>query len=255
MGRLLSLKVIIFRISVPFITFAIETSGAYGGIAILEDDRVVGEAAFSSRKTHSRRLLPLAKFLFQDMGLQFSDLDLVAVSQGPGSFTGLRIGMSVAKGLAYGLSIPVVGVPSLDALAYAVTACPGDYICPLIDARKGEVYCALYEVEQDYSQKRITDYLVLPPEDVAELVKGKRVWLLGSGADVCFELLAHKYGDKVRLTTKVLDRQLPSSVGLIGYRKFRQHKNGDSLSLLKPIYVRPSEAEINLKRKRLSGTV
>jgi len=240
---------------VPFVTLAIETSGSYGGIAILEKDRVVGEAAFSSGKTHSRRLLPLARFLFRDMGLKFSDLDLVAVSQGPGSFTGLRIGMSVAKGLAYGLRIPIVGVPTLDALAHAVTGCPGDYVCPLIDARKGEVYCALYEIDLDYSHKRVTDYLVLAPEEIAPLVKGKRVWLLGSGAKLCFELLYGLYGEEVRLSANVFDRQLPSSVGLIGYSNFQHHKGGDSVSQLKPIYVRPSEAEINLKRKRLGGAV
>ncbi len=238
-----------------FITLALETSGIYGGMALLDKGRVIGEAAFSSRRTHSRRLLPLTRFLFEEIGLEFSDLQLVAVSQGPGSFTGLRIGMSVAKGLAYGLKIPMVGVPSLDALAHTITGCPGDHVLPLIDARKGEVYCALYEIGLDYTQERTTDYMVLSPHEVSKRVKGKRVWLVGSGVDQCFEILADKYGEEVRLPSPVLNRQLPSSVGYLGFKRFKQRGKADDTALLKPIYVRPSEAELNRSRKKSGGTL
>ena len=237
----------------PFITLAIETTGHYGGIALLDKDQIIGEASFSSKKTHSRRLLPLIKFLFKEMGIEFSDLSLVSVSQGPGSFTGLRIGMSVAKGLAFGLNIPIIGVPTLDALAHLVTGCPGDFVCPVVDARKNQFYCGLYKIENHLNHKRITDYAALSAKAIAEKLKNKKVWLIGSGVELLLEQMESLENTEIKQPSNVINRALPSAVGYLGYKTFKDQGKGHDLSLIKPLYVRPSDAELNFNRKKGRG--
>ncbi len=124
---------------------AIESSGNVASAAVAEDSKILAEYTVNIGKTHSQTLLPMIDRVLSDAEMSVSDLDAIAVSRGPGSFTGLRIGSATAKGLAASAEIPIVDVPTLEALAVGVGNAGGRLICPVIDARRNEVYTALFE--------------------------------------------------------------------------------------------------------------
>ncbi|MDW7738840.1 MAG: tRNA (adenosine(37)-N6)-threonylcarbamoyltransferase complex dimerization subunit type 1 TsaB [Bacillota bacterium] len=121
----------------------IDTTTLACSVALLQGDKLLAELTLNIKKTHSERLMPLLDQMLTESGIEREQLEAVAVAAGPGSFTGLRIGISTARALAQGLDIPVVGVGTLEALAEAITV-PNALICPLLDARRSQVYTALY---------------------------------------------------------------------------------------------------------------
>ena len=122
---------------------ALDTSSLVASAAILEDDKLLGEMTINHPKTHSQKLMPIIEALCTSLGLKIKDMDLIAVAGGPGSFTGVRIGLSAAKAFAQPFDIPVVMVSSLKGLAYNLPGFDG-IICPILDARRGEVYAGLH---------------------------------------------------------------------------------------------------------------
>lgn len=212
---------------------AVETSTLAGGVALLEGERVIGEYLLDVRVTHSERLMPAIDRLLTDAGWTATALDGLAVAVGPGSFTGLRIGLSAVKGLAWALGIAVAAVPTLDAMAASMpfAALP---VCPVLDARKGEVYCSLYRWD-GAAMRREWDYLALAREALAARLSEPTV-LVGDGA----EAVASRH---VRLAPP--HRRMPSAaaVGVLGLTRFRA---GEVVSAteLAPIYLRPSAAEL-----------
>src|SRR5713226_2055195 len=140
----------------------VESATLSGGVALLDGDRLLGEITLNIAITHSERLLSAVDRLLADCGLAPSDLEGLAVSVGPGSFTGLRVGLATVKGLAMALGLPVAPVPTLDALACNLPFADAT-VCPLLDARKGEVYCSLYRWREDRMERQC-DYLALPPQ-------------------------------------------------------------------------------------------
>ncbi|KKL06136.1 hypothetical protein LCGC14_2599040 [marine sediment metagenome] len=161
----------------------IETSTMTGSVALMDEvrliaeytlnlprrskERRVGVSASLRKETHTSRLMSAIDKMLKDASLTIKDLNGIAVSLGPGSFTGLRIGIATAKGLAQGLNIPVVGIPTLDGLAFNLSCCQ-DLICPILDARKGEVYCALYK-----NGKRLTKYIACKPGSLLKELKSR----------------------------------------------------------------------------------
>ena len=136
---------------------ALETATLAGGAALLDDGRLVGESRLNIALTHSERLMAVVDRLLQDCGWEISSLRGLAVSIGPGSFTGLRVGAATAKGLALALDLPIAPVPTLDALAATLPFADAP-VCPLLDARKGEIYCSLYRWS-GVEMVRVWDYL------------------------------------------------------------------------------------------------
>ncbi|MGH7301595.1 MAG: tRNA (adenosine(37)-N6)-threonylcarbamoyltransferase complex dimerization subunit type 1 TsaB, partial [Candidatus Rokuibacteriota bacterium] len=161
---------------------ALETATLAGGAALLDDGRLVGESRLNIALTHSERLMAVVDRLLQDCGCDARSLDALAVSVGPGSFTGLRVGAATAKGLALALEVEVAPVPTLDALA-ATLPFANAPVCALLDARKGEVYCSLYRWAGDAMERR-WDYLALPPEAAAARLEAP-VIVLGDGVAAC----------------------------------------------------------------------
>ncbi len=219
---------------------AVETSTLAGGVALLEGDRVRGEYVLDVTATHSERLLPAIDRLMADAGWAPADLQGLAVAIGPGSFTGLRIGLSAVKGLALALGIPVAAVPTLDAMAAGLpfAALP---VCPVLDARKGEVYACRYRWEGD-GMRREWEYLALPPEALAARLDGPTV-LIGDGAAAVRSPHARPAPPHRRLPS-------PAAVGVLGLARLRAGQHVDPAALV-PLYLRPSEAE--LKRRALAG--
>lgn len=215
---------------------AVETSTLSGGAALLDSERVVGEYTLDVRVTHSERLMAAIDQLLSDAGWTASDLDGLAVAVGPGSFTGLRVGLSTVKGLGLALSIPVAAVPTLDAMAAMLpfAALP---VCPVLDARKREVYASLYRWD-GLGMRREWDYLAIAPDDLARRLN-EPVIVIGDGADA----ISSPFARRVRPPRR---GPAPAVVGSLGYSRLAI---GDTVAVadLVPIYLRPSEAE--LKRR------
>ncbi|MBW1718662.1 MAG: tRNA (adenosine(37)-N6)-threonylcarbamoyltransferase complex dimerization subunit type 1 TsaB [Deltaproteobacteria bacterium] len=226
------------------VTLSIETSDCVGGVALIRDGRPVAEVGLASKETHSRRLIVIIKWLMQRLGLDWSDLGLLAVSLGPGSFTGLRIGLSTAKGLAFALGLPLIGVPTLDALASHVIACKGDFVCPVLDARKSQVYTALYQIRTSGELEKISPYQVIFPEELAAFVPyGQKVLLLGGGLLLYQDIFVRGLGDRAVIVPSHMSHLRAASVGILAELMWQKDSKPDDFKTLKPIYVRPSEAE------------
>jgi tRNA threonylcarbamoyladenosine biosynthesis protein TsaB len=215
---------------------AVETSTLAGGAALLDGGLVVGEYTLDVSLTHSERLMGAIDRLLTDASWTVRDLEGLAVSVGPGSFTGLRIGLSTVKGLALALAIPIAAVPTLDAMATLLpfAALP---VCPVLDARKREVYASLYRWD-GASMRREWDYLALAPADLARRLD-EPVIVLGEAADQ----VDSPYARRIRPPRR---GPSPAAVGFLGHSRLAM---GDTIAPadLVPIYLRPSEAE--LKRR------
>jgi tRNA threonylcarbamoyladenosine biosynthesis protein TsaB len=212
---------------------ALETSTLAGGVALVDGEATVGEYTLNVRLTHSERLLSAVDRLLVDAGWGPADLDGIAVAVGPGSFTGLRIGLSTAKGLAFASSLRVAQVPTLDAMAATLpfAALP---VCPVLDARRDEVYASRYRWDGT-AMVREWDYLAVTPAELAARLD-EPVILLGHPVAAIPSPLA-------RLAPP--QRRLPSaaSVGHLGLRMLERGE-GVAAADLAPLYLRAPAAEI-----------
>lgn len=222
---------------------ALETATLAGGAALLDGGRLVGEIRLDIALTHSERLMAVVDRLLQDCGWEARSLDALAVSIGPGSFTGLRVGAATAKGLALALEVEVAPVPTLDALA-ATLPFADALVCPLLDARKGEVYCSLYRWRST-GMERQWDYLALPPEEAAARLEAP-VIVLGAGVAACRPYLA-RLGGGLREAAPVHSVPSPAVVGALGHAILAAG-GGIPAERLAPLYLRPSEAELKARR-------
>jgi len=224
----------------------IDTSTSCGSVGLIDDDRVISEYLLNSPVTHSERLLTAVEFILKESHCTLQDLDGWAISLGPGSFTGLRIGLSIAKGLSFASGKPVAGVPTLDVLAAQIAPTPF-LICPILDARKNEVYTAFYRYEDGNAPRLMTAYQASKPQDLVKRVKEKTIFA-GDGV--------RTYGDYLRDALSSLAIVLPapfnsphgSTVARLGLDRLRR-KEVPNLAALTPIYVRPSEAELKWQEK------
>lgn len=224
----------------------IETSTLTGSVALLDDDVVVAEHTLHVATTHSERLLASIHRLLEESGFTLNSLDGLAVSAGPGSFTGLRIGLATAKGLAFATGHPLVGVPTLDALAWGVPFASYP-VCPLLDAKKGEVYSALYRHRQG-TFERLTEYRVLSPQHLLRELGEGPICFLGDGVSAYRHRIVETIGDRAYFVPP--PRRYPSAacVAELGARRLAAGDGADPAGVV-PIYVRPSEAELTKARR------
>lgn len=212
---------------------AVETSTLAGGVAVLDDDRVLGEYLLDVRVTHSERLMVAVDRVLTDAGLRIEDLDGLAVASGPGSFTGLRIGLGTVKGLAFARALPIAAVPTLDAMAAGVPFAELPVV-PVIEARKGEIYTSRYRWD-GAGMCREWDYLALAPAELAARLEEPTI-LVGDGAASIVSPFA-------RLAPVARRLPSPSVVGQLGLERLAR---GETVAVadLVPFYLRPSEAEL-----------
>ena len=172
----------------------IDSSGNVASVSLLSDGVLMGEYSINNKLTHSQTLLPMVDVMLQTAGVEPEELDFVAISAGPGSFTGLRIGAATAKGLAQALQIPVIKVPTLSALAYNLAGVSG-LVCPVMDARRGQVYTGVYRYEGDKLMSVLPEQAVDMGELLARLNEmGERVTFLGDGVPVHREKIERECG-------------------------------------------------------------
>ncbi|WP_312337099.1 tRNA (adenosine(37)-N6)-threonylcarbamoyltransferase complex dimerization subunit type 1 TsaB [Anaerospora hongkongensis] len=221
---------------------AIETATLASGVALATADKLVAEIIVQTRKTHSERLMPHIEQLLELGQVAKEDITAIAVSIGPGSFTGLRIGLATAKALAYVWNVPVIGVSTLAALAYACPA-PNSLICPLLDAQKGNVYQAVYRWEKGMLQEVIPPRVIAHQEAINELASQPLpVIMLGEGA-VLFQEAIVAAADPIELAPPHIILPRAGSVALLGHQLLRQGIRHDVMTL-EPLYIRRSEAEV-----------
>jgi tRNA threonylcarbamoyladenosine biosynthesis protein TsaB len=210
-----------------------------------QEGGVVAVISLAGRMTHSRRLLSVIELLMAETGRTWQDMDGIAVSTGPGSFTGLRIGMATAKGLAAAAGKALLGVSTMDALA---SKCLTDkLICAVLDARKTEVYAAFYRLGDDGLVARISELAVLRPAELAALVV-EQVVMVGDGAQAYRDVFRSLLGERVIFAPALLHEPSAAALGLLAGEHLAR---GELLDLAEggPTYVRSSDAELNLLKK------
>ncbi|WP_028309731.1 tRNA (adenosine(37)-N6)-threonylcarbamoyltransferase complex dimerization subunit type 1 TsaB [Desulfitibacter alkalitolerans] len=229
------------------IVLGIDSSTQVNTIALLQDGQLLCEAILNTRKNHSQRLMPMIDILLKEAGLTIENVDGVAVSSGPGSFTGLRIGMTTGKALAWSRNKPLVGIPSLDGVAFNAQGVTGT-ICPILNAKRNEVYTALYKMVKGELQ-RISDYMAVEPlELIKRLQNQSQVTLLGDGIEEFISIFAENLGDRLAVPSSANRLPRASHIAYLGWRRLLKGEADDVINLV-PLYVRKADAEIKLESK------
>ena len=226
------------------IILGLETSTMIEGVAVVDDTRILAEHRTHVGSTHAERLMPVILQTFSSAGLSIENVEGIAISIGPGSFTGLRIGLSTAKGLSLAQDVPLVAVPTLDGLANPLPYCQ-HRVCPILDAKRHEVYTALYSTI-DGVPKRLTDFSAVAPDTILSGINTSTVFL-GDGLSVYRELIEDRLGSKAHFAPPHLTLPSGSSIALLGYHLLTEGKFVDVWSI-EPLYIRKSDAE--LKREQ-----
>ncbi len=216
---------------------AFESSAKAASVALVQDGRLISQYSQCSGLTHSRTLLPMAEDMLKNAEMSLKDVDCFAVAQGPGSFTGIRIGVSTVKGLAWASNKPCVGVSTLEAMAWHGLSA-GGYICPVMDARRNQVYNALFRMEKGRPERLCEDR----PIGLAELSEELRrinapVLLVGDGAEI-----SARYFDKEGIAYTVAPENLLWQSAW-GVAMAAADKEAVSCDELLPVYLRLSQAE------------
>jgi len=219
----------------------IDTSTRCGSVGLIDDEWVIFEYLLNIPVTHSERLLSAMELTLKEAGCTIENLDGWAISLGPGSFTGLRIGVSTVKGLAFATGKPVVGVPTLDGLASIISPTPY-LICPILDARKKEVYTAFYRYEDEGHLKRLSPYQTIRPEELIKRIKERTIFV-GDAVKTYGDYLQNSLSSMAIFPPSPLNLPHGSAVAKLGLELLRKKEVLD-LANFTPIYVRPSEAEI-----------
>lgn len=220
---------------------SVDSSAVTASAALTDGDRVIKSEFIHTGLTHSETLLPMIKRVME--GFSFRDLDAIAVTAGPGSFTGVRIGVATVKGLAFEQDIPCIGVSTLEAIAYNFTD-KNTVVCAVMDARRMQFYNALFRVQNGVVTRLCEDRAISLDDLKKELADYENVILAGDGAELCYN---HIGMDHVALA----DENVRYQNG-IGVSRAALHKEKISASALMPVYLRMSQAERELKLKRVS---
>ncbi|HBA26643.1 MAG TPA: tRNA (adenosine(37)-N6)-threonylcarbamoyltransferase complex dimerization subunit type 1 TsaB [Nitrospinae bacterium] len=237
------------------IILGIDTSTNYGSVAIAKDGRLLSESFLPSNNSYSKTLISSIDNLSKRCKIGINDIDGFAVSIGPGSFTGLRIGLSTCKGFNLATGKPIIPVGTLDAIVESFLSDPeflnsailnpqsAILLCPILDAKKGEVYASIYKYEEE-KIKNITDDMAINPEKLCEKIN-EPVIFFGEGIKSYGDFIKNKLNGLAHFYNDAQKNSVAASIALLGGKKIERGDIEDS-TLLKPRYIRRSEAEIKL---------
>ena len=244
---------------------AIETTGAFASVALMKDDKIIGHVSGNDRFSHLQNLMPQVEAVIKENELSIGDIDLIAVSNGPGSFTGIRIGVSTARALSQILDIPCVAVPSLDALAmrgdeYAKAHAAGAQdsseekecpllICPMLDARRRQVYAGGYFIKDGYPVEEIKAGPYMLDEFLSKAAGYDQILVLGDAMDKYADKMAEIRPEGTLDTPEDIRYQDASCVAALG-AKIYEEKGGLLYNEVQPEYMRIAEAERKLKEQQ-----
>lgn len=233
---------------------AIDSSSMVATVAVTTDGVLNAEYTINHKKTHSQTLLPMIDEICKTIELDMETVDAIAISGGPGSYTGLRIGSATAKGFGLALGKPIINVPTMDALAYNMFS--SNYIvCPIMDARRGQVYTGIYRFRGTKMEIIKEQCIMMIDELIYELDKiGMPVMFLGDGVDTQREKIENKMGTEHHYAPASMNRQKASSLAALAELYYKNGKY-ESAAEHKPEYLRISQAERELKEKMEKGDV
>lgn len=226
----------------------LDTSTLTTGVALVEDSHLIADYLVDNRVSHSRKILPIIDSLLGQARLKLQEVDGFCVAAGPGSLTGLRIGLSIMKGFSLATRKPLVGVPTLEAMALSL-AHADKQVCPTIDARKGEVYCALFRMEGGKA-RRVTEDMVLKPGALCALIREPTLFT-GDGILAYGDLFRSRLGKLALLNEHPEGASVAAQVAFLGGAVLQ---NGEAASEALPIYIRPSEAEAKHRQRGAGAT-
>ena len=243
---------------------AIDSSGMTATVAVVEDTQTIAEYTVNFKKTHSQTLLPMIDTMGKMIELELKSIDAIAVAGGPGSFTGLRIGSATAKGLGLALEKPLIHVPTVDGLAYNLYGCQ-DIICPIMDARRKQVYTGMYtfarrELEGSKETELVLDVLeaqnASPIDELIERlnIHGRPVVFLGDGVPVYQDVIREKMRVPFSFAPASANRQRAAVVGALGIQYYKEGKFETAMEH-QPDYLRVSQAERERAEKERKAVV
>lgn len=218
---------------------AIDTSNYALGIAVIDEEKVIGEYITNVKKNHSVRVMPAIETLLNDCDLAAKDLSKIVVAKGPGSYTGVRIGVTIAKTLAWTLGIPLVGVSSLKIHAAAVGRYFDGLVSPLFDARRGQIYTGLYQFREGKLMTVCDDHLLLSKDWAANLTKRTEpILFVGNDLPIHQEVLQKELGEQAIFASITEQNPRPAELALLG-----SNLEGEDVHSFVPNYIRLAEAE------------
>lgn len=230
---------------------ALETSAVAASVAVCEDENLIAQNFQRTGLTHSATLMPMVESMLKNTGMQLKEIDVIAVASGPGSFTGLRIGVSTAKGLAWAENKPCASISTLEAMAWQLSGMDG-IICAAMDARRQQIYNALFEMK-DGVLSRLTSDRAISLEDLRKELENikKTQILVGDGACLCYNVLK-ECGNPVKTAPPHLLYQTAWGVARAALEQVRNDTLTDSAGLI-PNYHRLSQAERERQEKMKRG--
>ncbi len=224
------------------LTLAVDTSGLTASCALVEDGKVIAEISIKHGKTHSQKILPMIKTTLSMLDKDMKEVDLFAASIGPGSFTGLRIGVVTIKGLAYTLKKPACGIPTLDALAYSMPDFKG-IISPMLDARNKQVFTAFYHKLNGSMDKIGPDSGITIKEWINKAMEiSENIMVLGDAVDLHLSELKEALGDRIVCPQQAMSYPRASATALLAEEAYHNNKVKSAFEL-EPFYLRKSQAE------------
>lgn len=232
---------------------AVDSSGLVASVAVLEDDNLIAEYTVNYKKTHSQTLLPMLDEIVRMTDTDLESVDAIAVAKGPGSFTGLRIGSATVKGLGFALKKPVIGIPTVEGLAMNLYGTDA-LICPLMDARRNQVYTGIYRFEKGKLEV-VKEQVAVGIEDIVEALNiiGKEVVFLGDGVPVYKEIIEKNITVPYTFAPAHVNKQRASAVGVraLDYWADGIYSSADEFE---PEYLRLSQAERERMEKEKKDT-
>ena len=220
---------------------AFDTAMQSCSVALTEDSRLLAEVNLVNTETHSRHLAGLIRDVCRLARTELSDIDGYAVTRGPGSFTGLRIGISTAIGLAQASGKPIAGVSTLHVLA-AQVAVPSQLVCPMIDARRGEVYVSLYRCARHHLISKQPEQVLMPNDAIKAI--GEPCIFVGSGATLYSREISNLLGESASITSEMNNSIRAAMVASLAHKRLSSGETDDIMQFT-PTYLRKSDAEIN----------
>ena len=229
------------------ILLAMDTSAKAASVCLAQEDKIIGEFFINTALTHSQTLVPMTEQLCKNAGVQLSEIDALAVNAGPGSFTGVRIGVAAAKGIAFERSLPCVAVSTLESMAYNFLGCDC-IVCSVMDARCSQVYNAMFRVTDDRVERLCDDRAMSLDDLKLDLQQySEKIILVGDGAQICFKFLENSLSN-VFLAPVNHVNQTAASVACAAFQKIKQGETLTPAELM-PVYLRLPQAQRELNKK------
>jgi tRNA threonylcarbamoyladenosine biosynthesis protein TsaB len=235
---------------------AADTSSAVASAAISDEGRLLGEYILMDGRMHSQKLMPMIDSLLANLQLKIEEISLYAASSGPGSFTGLRIGITTMKALAYAMEKPAIGIPTLDSLAYNVSPSnevpqSDSLVCPVIDARNRQVFTAIYDCHVSEYPVRVSEYMGISVEELASILacKNRNIIFTGDAAESYSRFFQKELSGHCSIAAKGLLMQKASSASVLAWMMSKKGKMPDCMELI-PFYLRKPQAEREYDEKR-----